>query len=96
MSNMRKNMVSAPVPAPKKTEPYTVYGISTCPYCQRAKSMVEDIPGAKYYDITNNRHVLKPIMVKRKYLPANYNTVPMVFKKGKFIGGYSEMSDVSI
>jgi glutaredoxin len=79
------------LPAPNSNDSYTVYGIEGCPYCHGAKTLVGQTPGAVYHDITGMRDRLRPLMIKRGIIPANYSTVPLVFKKGKFIGGLNEM-----
>lgn len=76
---------------PNKNDTYTVYGIDTCPYCQGAKSLVQDLKEAKYHDITGMRATIRPSMIARGLIPATYTTVPLVFKRGVFIGGLTEM-----
>jgi glutaredoxin len=61
-----------------------------CPYCKDAKNLLES-KGQKYksLDITisNREKIYRDVDVLTK----TYRYVPMVFKDGKFIGGFSEL-----
>lgn len=72
---------------PKDTDEYTVYGASWCGFCRKAKKLLEDkqLPFV-YYDVD----VMK---MDRKELTelTGQKTIPMVFHKTKFIGGYTDL-----
>jgi len=65
----------------------TVYGKTTCPWCQKMKSVL--VPKRdKYVEITINlmpeftRHILPHVRGQK--------SIPIVFVGTKFIGGYTE------
>lgn len=78
---------------------YTVYCKSGCPYCEKTKLLLNTTT-------TTNTNFSKPLIVdadeyllkdKEKFLDfiekiasVSYRFFPMVFYKGKFIGGYNE------
>ena len=77
-------------PLPKKTNVWTVYGKSSCPFCVKIRNFFDGI-GIKYlyYDI---KHISRGQETKAMLstLTRGYDKVPMVFFYGMFIGGYSE------
>lgn len=77
-------------PMPVKTETWTVYGRSSCPFCVKIRQFFDSI-GIKYiyYDIEKIPHG-DEASDKLHDLTRGYNKVPIVFFYGMFIGGYSE------
>lgn len=78
---------------PQKDVKYMIYGINTCPYCRRAKDALESSRYAKksmYLDITPYKEYVLQYFRENGMIPQDYRTVPLVFKKGKFIGGCTE------
>ena len=77
-----------------KSNGWTLYGCSWCPYNKKAQSLLES-KGIKYfyYDVEeapfNSRENYKNIMAK--YI-GNHATTPAIFKDGKLIGGFSDLS----
>lgn len=68
-------------------EKVKLYTWTYCPYCKRAKKLLEkkDIP-YKEYPIDGNDQKKKEL-----YEKTNQNTVPFIFINDQFIGGYSEL-----
>ncbi|WP_432408582.1 glutaredoxin 3 [Wukongibacter sp. M2B1] len=64
-----------------------IYTFDTCPYCIRAKRLLNN-KGVdfKEIDITNERERLKELKKK-----TNCSTVPQVFVNNKFIGGCDDI-----
>ena len=87
-------------PYPLKTKQLTVYGKSTCPYCQKMREIVEKIrhvdkEDAIYYDIDSiinkgNATNYPDFREKMKIFIKDYPFVPLVFVWGEFIGGYDD------
>lgn len=64
-----------------------LYTWTYCPYCKRAKNLLEE-KNISYqeYPIDNDAEKKKEL-----YEKTNQDTVPFIFINGKFIGGYSEL-----
>lgn len=61
-----------------------------CPYCKDAKNLLDN-KGQKYKSINMTSSNREKIYKDIDLLTKNYRYVPMVFKDGKFIGGFSEL-----
>jgi len=76
---------------------WTVYGLSWCPYNKKANELLKS-KGISYYyyDIEqepfNSKENFKSMM--KDYM-GNQTTTPAIFKDGKLIGGYSNLSTYS-
>tara|TARA_B100000424_G_scaffold268419_1_gene263168 strand:+ start:2526 stop:2819 length:294 start_codon:yes stop_codon:yes gene_type:complete len=71
---------------------YHIISTMTCPWCDRAKELLEK-KGADFYvdDFSEKPELLSEMKVKM-----NYKTVPMIWEisdtgRRKFIGGYSDL-----
>ncbi|KAM3129342.1 hypothetical protein pb186bvf_018558 [Paramecium bursaria] len=75
------------------TEKVVIYGRDSCPYCVRVKKVFD---GKKVtYDYRNTD--ANPEFEKQRAeleTKLNYDTVPMVFIGGKFIGGCSDTQEL--
>lgn len=80
------------VKSPLRQHTFTVYGINTCPYCQGALREVQSMSNAIYHDITGIRQRVIGNMIERGLIPPHHRTVPVVFRYGEYIGGFTEMS----
>ena len=62
-----------------------------CPYCHGALDLLNSM-NIKYINIdeTHDDEDLKKAQEKE-----NYFTIPMIYIKGKFIGGYTELKELS-
>ena len=72
----------------------TVYYRSTCPYCQKAISYIKKKHLTCIYrdiDEYGGKENVFGVLKMEKRIPKNYNTVPVIFDNGTFIGGYSEL-----
>ncbi|WP_432663875.1 glutaredoxin 3 [Wukongibacter baidiensis] len=64
-----------------------IYTFDTCPYCIRAKRLLNNKGvNFKEIDITNRREVLSELKEK-----TDCSTVPQVFVNDKFIGGCDDI-----
>jgi len=77
---------------PKNKDPFTVYGNHWCPWCNRAQDLL------KSHDIRYTYHDLdtlqrKGINIHSKLSPLtnNQQTIPIVFRSGKCIGGFDNL-----
>lgn len=71
---------------------YIVYGADKCPYCKKAKELLEaNNKEYVYYDITNKKTETMDELAPQTN---NQRTVPIVFDGEKFIGGFNELSNV--
>jgi len=68
----------------------TIYTFSTCPYCIRAKRLMNN-KGVKYeeIEISNDKEKLEELKQK-----TNSGTVPQIFINDKFIGGCDDIVDL--
>jgi glutaredoxin 3 len=67
-----------------------IYVTKTCPYCIKAKAfLTEKKISFKVIDLTHQPDELKALKNK-----TGWQTVPQIFFKGKFIGGYTDMVDL--
>lgn len=67
----------------------TLYTTGTCPYCIRAKQLL-DSKGAKYEEILVNQDPAKmQEMLSRSH---NARTVPQIFIGETHVGGFDEMN----
>jgi len=72
---------------------YTIYSKSRCPFCTKAKVLLEEEP----YTIIDCDQYLVDDTTKQQFLlfienliGKEYRTFPMIFKDGEFIGGFNE------
>ena len=72
---------------------YTIYSKSRCPFCTKAKVLLEEEP----YTIIDCDMYLVDDTTKQQFLlfienliNKQYRTFPMIFKDGLFIGGFTE------
>jgi glutaredoxin len=72
---------------------YTIYSKSGCTYCTKAKKLLEAAnPTPLLVDCDEYLIEDKPAFLKYIASLANveYKTFPMIFKDGKFLGGFTE------
>ena len=77
---------------------YVIFGLSTCGYCLGAKIFLNKHKlKFKYYSIDNFKELFFKVLIDASvvYPELNINkthkTVPVIFYKKKFIGGYSDL-----
>jgi len=70
-----------------------VYGTAICPYCVRARSML-DKKGVNYKDVRLDQHPERRQEMETK---ANGRTsVPQIFIDDRHIGGFDDMAELDI
>jgi len=66
---------------------YEVYSVSNCPFCDKAKELVRETgEGFTEYAIDIQKELGKSIMER-----SMMNTVPIIYHKNVFIGGYNDL-----
>lgn len=77
---------------------YIVFGLSTCGYCLETKNFLNNNNiKYKYYLIDNFKELFFRVLIEASdiYPELNINnthkTVPVIFYKKKFIGGYTDL-----
>lgn len=82
------------IPLPT-SENYTIYGGANCSFCVKAKKILANHANVIYYDIDTfgaSRKETFDLLKKRGLIPENYKTIPLIFYKGVFLGGYTELN----
>ena len=81
------------LPQPDPNIKWIVYGSDICPFCNKAKEYLQNKNQKyTYIDITkyqDSRELLKK-------MTDGYRTIPVIYKNGKFIGGYSDLCELDI
>lgn len=76
---------------PDAQDGWTLYGDQDCPFCRKSKDLLSSISAKfRYINITKyggRTHILNHLAE----LTNNQRTVPVIFYKGEFVGGYREM-----
>jgi glutaredoxin 3 len=70
------------------TAQVTVYSTSVCPYCVRAKQLLER-KGIEYKEINLSQEA--PEVRIELMQKTNHRTVPQIFIKDQFIGGFDQL-----
>jgi len=73
-----------------------IYGTNTCFYCRLAKELCEKSKiSYKFYDINElkNWHQINEYKNK-KVIPKTHISMPVIFVKNKFIGGFAELEKI--
>ena len=65
-----------------------IYSTDYCPFCTRAKNLLED-KGVPYEEINVQND---PVMKKKIMDQTGMRTVPQIFINDEFIGGFQELS----
>lgn len=70
-----------------------VFGRRNCPYCIRAEALlIQRKENYVFYDLNSAGGAEKYQSGYRLLVPSNHNTVPVIFKDKRFIGGYTELA----
>jgi len=84
-------MVVPEIISPFLTTDYTVFGRASCPYCTKAVDLLErNSSNYSYVSLDSHPESLKETL--KEYL--NWKTVPMIFRYGSFVGGFTELKDL--
>jgi glutaredoxin 3 len=79
------------VPKPNTNDEWTIYTLSWCGYCKAAKSLLKE---KKQKFVEHDVSELSNVNSCLSNLTKDYNLYPMIFKKGKFIGGFSDLKNL--
>lgn len=72
----------------KQVDSFLVYGRDNCPYCVKAKQLLEQKKvWWVYVDLAKNPEI-RERMIKR-----GHKTVPVIYNGYEFIGGYTELEE---
>ena len=66
----------------------TVYSADWCPYCQKAKRLLEN-KGVTYKEINVDQH---PNLREEISAKTGFKTIPQIFVGDKFVGGYTDLA----
>lgn len=79
---------SSSFPKPSVYDEFTIFGASYCGYCTKAKELLEEHNiQYVYHDISDMNKLALVEYTKQK-------TIPMIFQRTKFIGGYTELKKI--
>lgn len=67
---------------------FVIYAIPDCPFCDKAKKLLDDKHISYEYIILHN-----PVSRKRIGTKYNMNTAPIILYKKNLIGGYTELEN---
>ena len=97
-AQVTKPSKKAQAPRPKKSDQFTIYGSSRCPWCMKAKSLLSDNNiKHMYYDIDEIYDSCGVNMSQSlARVTKNQRTIPIVFYKGRHIGGYSDLEKMFV
>lgn len=77
----------------KTEKKVVVYGSDNCPYCFKVKKIFEDLKEEiDYRNVDENKKFEEEKQGLMTFL--KYDTIPLVFIKGKFIGGCSNIKEL--
>lgn len=69
-----------------------IYGKVSCPWTQRARDLLDNrgVP-AVYVDLTDDKNALTKVRLESE---TKQHTVPYVFLRGEFVGGYNALAEI--
>jgi len=71
-------------------KPVKLYSADWCPYCQRAKSLLED-KNIPFEEINVDK---TPGLREKISAQTGFRTIPQIFIGDKFIGGYTDLAEL--
>lgn len=81
---LSKLLLTSTSPTIKQNGKFIIYGSNTCPYCRKAKELLE-LYGLPYQFKDN------PVDVRLAGQRHNMSTIPVVEYEGKKIGGFDDL-----
>jgi glutaredoxin 3 len=88
--NKKENNKCKGVPMPKEDN-WTIYTLGWCGYCKAAKSLLKE---KKQKFVEHDVSEISNVNSCLSNLTKEYQLYPMIFKKGKFIGGFSDLKEI--
>ncbi len=73
-----------------------IYGTNRCMYCRLSKELCKQNKiSYRFYDINElkHRHQINEYK-KKKVIPKTHISMPVIFVKNKFIGGFAELDKI--
>ena len=78
-------------PIPNTQDGWTLYGDQDCPFCRKSKDLLTGFSAKFRYVNTIEHGGRTKTLDNLSDLTNNQRTVPIIFHKGEFVGGYREM-----
>jgi len=76
---------------------FTVYGKSGCNYCTKTKNLLKE-KNLTFFEVDCDEYLIEEkdnfLSFVQNKIGKSYNTFPMIFYNGQFIGGFNETSDM--
>ena len=89
------NVFSTKMPNDHFNKEWVLYGRFSCPYCMGAVDLLNSKgfgDDTIFVDITNTTRFSKnEVLTKLNPIIGSHNTVPILFNKKKFVGGFTEL-----
>ncbi len=82
-------------PSPMRSAEFTFYTIQGCGYCSDVKDMVTKA-GRAFCEVKVTTKNQEEVYKVTDPLTKRYRYFPMIFRYGKFIGGYAELKKLSL
>ena len=77
---------------PQSKDPFTIYGNHWCPWCNKAQSLLKSHNiRYKYHDLDTLQGKGVNLQKKLAHLSNNQQTIPIVFRTNKCIGGFDNL-----
>lgn len=74
---------------PQSSDEWTVYGASYCGYCRLSIDLLKE-KGEQYRYVDMSEYKLELFSILQPMI-GNHRTIPIIFHRGNFIGGYSQL-----
>ena len=91
--NESTNSSTNRLPSVNPSDDWTIYGTSTCSYCTKAKEYLRSLKQKfTFIDVSNYSDGRKSL----QNMANGYRTVPVIYKKAQFIGGYTDLCNLKL
>lgn len=72
---------------------FVIYGFDDCPYCVKAKALLDKEGKPYIYQNVSNDAAVRTKWMDGMGFKDGHRTFPRVYKDGKLIGGYSDLEN---
>ncbi len=88
-----KPKTTSTLPTPNPKDQWTIYGTESCSYCTKAKDLLKSKKKSYVYiDVNDYVDGRKTLIAMTK----GHKTVPAIYMKDQFIGGYTDLCKLEI